>query len=169
MRNLYVAELRHAERHFYRKVNQRLSANSFHQNVRQWWALARSVGGFKTANSVPPLEVDGHFVLDNAAKAECFNKFFAGLSLMEEQSTSIPSMERIRPQSDFQFSSSAAEEVCQQLLSSDVTKSCGLDEIGNNILRAIAPAISLPLPSIFNTSLMVGKFTTAWKSAVVVP
>ena len=110
-------------------------------------------------------------MLDNVAKAECFNKFFAGLSFMDEPSNSIPSMERIRPQreSDFQFSSIAAEEVCQQLLSLDVTKSCGLDGNANNILRAIAPAISLPLARIFNTSLMVGKFPTAWKSAVVVP
>ena len=50
-----------------------------------------------------------------------------------------------------------------------MTKSCGLDGIGNNILRSVAPAISFPLARIFNASLVTGKFQTTWNSVVVVP
>ena len=169
VRNVYVAELRRAERHFFRKINHRLSTNSFHQNDRQWWALARSVGGFTTENSIPPLEVDGNFVLSSMAKAESLSKFFAELSFLNETPDSVPPVERVRPQGNFQFSSITTEKVLQQLQRLDVTKSCGLDGIGNNILRSVAPAISFPLARIFNASLVAGKFPTTWKSAVVVP
>lgn len=170
VRNIYVAELRRAERHYYSKMSYRLSSNTFHQNTRQWWKLAKSVSGSTSTSAIPPLEVDGCFVTNSTAKAECLNSFFTELSFLNEPAFDPTlSLDRARPQGHFQFSHITSTEVLQQLQKLNIAKSCGLDGIGNYILRATALGIASPLAVLFNSSLSMGKFPTTWKPAVVVP
>ena len=49
------------------------------------------------------------------------------------------------------------------------TKSAGLDQIPNNLLKIAAPIISRSLAKIFNISVKAGVFPADWKLACVAP
>ena len=60
-------------------------------------------------------------------------------------------------------------EVYELLLSIDVTKSTGLDEIAGCMIRNTACSIPPAVTAIFNQSISEGKFPTEWKKARITP
>ena len=49
------------------------------------------------------------------------------------------------------------------------TKSAGLDQIPNNLLKIAAPIVSRSLAKIFNISFKAGFFPADWKLACMAP
>lgn len=169
VRNYYVAELRHAEKLYYRSLNNQMSSSSFTDNSRTWWKLARSVCGLNPTTSIPPIEAEGRFLNNAGAKAECFNEFFARQCTIDDRNKSPPSLDQIHPPGHFQFKPVTRSEVFDQLRLLNVAKAPGIDLLDNTVLRATAGNISEPLTAIFNASLRSARFPSAWKSAIVVP
>ena len=78
VRNLYVHELRAAERCFYRSLVGQLSYESLTSRPQYWWKRLRlkSISSWKSACPVPPLSDGSWVVLDSEAKAELLNDSF---------------------------------------------------------------------------------------------
>ena len=77
VRNLYVHELRAAERCFYRSLVGQLSYESLTSRPHYWWKRLKSISGWKSACPGPPLSDGSRVVLDSEAKAELLNDSFA--------------------------------------------------------------------------------------------
>ena len=56
-----------------------------------------------------------------------------------------------------------SENILNSLKNLKLGKSCGVDGIGNNILRACAPNLTEPLKMIAQKSLDTGVFPNSWK------
>ena len=59
--------------------------------------------------------------------------------------------------------------VNKALLALKPGKSTGADTISARLLRAAAPAITMPITTIINNSIRIGTFPTMWKLAKVIP
>ena len=91
VRNWYVAELRSAERAYYRYLASTLSAGQLRSQPHRWWSKAKSVCGLKERDAVPPLVADGKLHISAAEKAECLNTAFS-TQCSARSSTNCPSL-----------------------------------------------------------------------------
>ena len=125
--------------------------------------------GFKRDNFADILDSGTGFATDSRSKADLLNSFFAKQCCIHDCDRSPPSSDQLFPPGHFRFDCIQELDARNQLLRLDTSKSCGLDGIGNALLRATATSIAKPLAMIFNASLQNGQFPSAWKAAVVVP
>ena len=79
MRNLYVAELRHAERRYYLKQGAHvyLSSKCLWRDSHRWWKAAKAACGLTSIEAIPPLVSSEKAHLSAVKKAECLNLLFA--------------------------------------------------------------------------------------------
>ena len=169
-RNLFVSELRAAERRYYSDLGFRLVSTGM--NPRRWWLLAKSACGWSSPRCLPALSAGNTVVSEPAAKASLLNCHF-----QRQCSASGPA----HPSLLYQFDSSPVsgpcfsfDEICpvavaKALHSLDGWKSSGPDGISNMLLKLSADEVSSPLTAIFNRSLAEGIFPDMWKEASVSP
>lgn len=169
VRNLYVAELRSAERAYYRKQSLYLSSNSLLRDSHRWWRAAKSACGIQTTATIPPLVFNGKTCLTSKEKAECLNLSFA------EQCSAPPSDPGIRlintapADVDFSFHRISTFSVYKRLSSLNIWRASGLDGISNRVLKECAGVLSEPLSRIFNYSISSGTFPSQWKRGAITP
>ena len=75
VRNLYVAELRFAEKKSYSRQCSELSSQQTLRDPHCWWSTAKSLCGMKSTKHIPTLVVNGSPVSSPPEKAECPNTF----------------------------------------------------------------------------------------------
>ena len=61
------------------------------------------------------------------------------------------------------------EWVLKTLLKTNITKSCGLDELHPTMLKELAVELAAPMTEILNQSLFLGEVPEEWKMANVSP
>ena len=171
VRNLYVAELRFAERRFFARQCSKLSSKDAVRDTHRWWKTAKSVCGIKAFRSIPTLVENGTPTSSPLEKSELLNAFFAEqcTTLLASPSRSSPPI--IAPAVDrtFSFRLLNDEDVLKKLMSLNVWKSAGLDRISNRVLKECAEIFTSPLTQIFNLSLKSGTFPSQWKKGLVCP
>ena len=127
MRNWYVAELRFAERAYYRRASSLLSDGELSGRPHHWCNQAKSVCGLKTCNNIPALAVNGRVVTEAAEKAEVLNEQFAGQCCAPSSScfpNILPSAFPV-----FEFHPITEQEVVAHLSKLNCWKASGLDDI----------------------------------------
>ena len=77
LRNLYVAELRQAERRYYQLQISALSTGPLLNNAHRWWKSAKAAWGIQTCDTVPSLLHQGCMKTSAEDKADCSNSVFA--------------------------------------------------------------------------------------------
>lgn len=169
IRNLYVAELRSAERLFHRKYYESLSSAIRIRNPHRWWRAAKSACGIQTTQSIPPLISTDCVHVSSLDKAECLNSFFAKQCSAAPSSNSLADSLALPQHNRFAFEEIPVVTVYKRLLSLNTQKACGLDEISNKVLKECATVMAGPLAHVFNCSLKTGVFPFQWKRAVVAP
>ena len=171
IRNLYVAELRAAEKKYYIRQCSRLSSKRTLKDHHRWWGTAKSLCGIRTSRSLPTLVNNGSPVSSPLDKAECLNNFFAAqCTTMSAVGHSIsPVVNAPTINATFSFEPVMSLDVLKKLKSLNPWKSPGPDLITNKVLKECAGEISLPLVHIFNCSLKTGIFPSSWKSGAVTP
>ena len=155
-----------AKKHWQDNLKHKLTGNSV--GTKEWWNLVKQQQGFLPDDSIPPLDKpDGSVVTSSEDKAEMFASFFS--SKMK-----VPDPDRLPPlipkQTNNYLSSITitVEEVKQYLLSIDVKKALGPDNISPYILQKCAYQLAAPLASLFRACLDQKMWPRLWKCARVV-
>ena len=168
VRNWYVAELRSAERAFYREVSSQLSMKNLSRNAHKWWSIAKKSCGLTSTTTIPTLSRNGQVYLTAMEKAACLNSAFA-------EQCSAPAAP-VRPaqsiqdcQVVFSFDELEPLAVLKFLSALNVWKAPGVDGVCHHLLKNCASALAGPLCHIFNLSLKTGVFPQIWKTASVQP
>ena len=61
------------------------------------------------------------------------------------------------------------DQILKIMKSLNVNKACGIDGIGNNVLKSCAESLAEPIELLANASLNSGCFPSAWKKSNVIP
>jgi hypothetical protein len=93
-RNLVVKLIRRAKMEHQRKINTLLADPS--TSAKKWWGISKSLYGNKCCSSLPDL-IDNNIVIsDSQHKAQVFNDYFVGQTIMLNADTAdIPSYKPI--------------------------------------------------------------------------
>ena len=168
IRNLFVSEMRAAERHFFSGLSQQLANGDL--NAHHWWKLAKRACGWSFNQRVASLSVNNVLITEPSEKASVLNLHFqqqcssppppSEPDRYSRLSATTPSfvLEPISADAD----SAALSKLCCR-------KSAGPDGMPNELLRMAATQIGPPLAVLFNRSVAEGVFPSAWKEAFVSP
>ena len=156
VRNLYVRELRAAERQFYHFLEVQLTCNCLKSRPHYWWNSLKSISGWKSSYTIPLLSGGSQVVLNSGAKPEllndCFSKQCSNPSL--QQVPRIPSA--VEPGMCFDFQEVTEVDVTSALRELNVWKSTGLDGLSARSLRECSTELAELLSLVFNLPLAEG-------------
>ena len=139
-------------------------------NPKNWWKLIKAV--YKDSNisqSIPPLKVNGIYISDILLKAQTFNDFFLSVSSITEEEPELLFNERVLSEGTLTSIDISLDDVLDQILALDITKSYGSDGVSPRFLKEGGNAIALVLKSLFKLSLEHKTFPSLWKQANVTP
>ena len=170
VRNLYVKELRFAQRQYHRNLGRRLSRECLNVNPQFWWSQIKAACGWSIRKAIPTL-TDGQqkILLTSADKAEALNAFFAQQCSAPVLTSNPHVSVHVQKTPEFAFSEVSRAEVLDVLKSLNVWKSSGLDEISARLLKECRNELAWPLCYLFNLSISTSVYPDAWKKAVVFP
>lgn len=167
VRNLYVKELRAAERRYYWGLSQRLSADNLKSNSHRWWSTLKKACGWSVRANIPPLVQDNQIHVEEKDKADLLNAFFSRQCSAPSKPCSFDRPAFVGEK--FAFSEITIAEVRKALHTLNVGKASGLDQISARLLQECANELVWPLTRLFNLSLATESYPTQWKEALVVP
>ena len=167
IRNQVVAVNRSAYNEYCQKIQYYLTKTD--PNVRKFWQCSRVLMGNKVCSSIPPILQNGKSVTDSSTKCELFNAYFCEQHCLPSDATedSLPDFQLIT-HNKLTALHITPEQVLRVLLSLDVNKSVGPDNISNKMLKLASQDIAKPL-DIFNYSLRTSTYPTVWKRANITP
>ena len=169
VRNLYVHELRVAERSYYRNLEAQLSFESLKCCLHYWWSRLKAICGWQSDHSTPPLSDGIQVVTEPKAKAEMFNSAFS-TQCSHPPAKQVPLMPRsVHNGVKFEFTVIQECDVLSVLKAVNVWKACGLDGFSSKVLQACASELAKPLAFLFNLSLSRSIYPDQWKLALVNP
>ena len=173
VRNWYVAELRSAEKFYYKQISIQLSKRNLSADPHKWWKIAKKSCGLEASETIPPLSVNGRACLTASDKAESLNTVFAQqCSAPAAESTcsrALPELENRSRSERFTFTALTTKDVFGRLSKLNVRKAPGDDGVNHQILKSCAHTLAEPLCHIFNLSLKTGVFPGQWKTAWIQP
>ncbi len=166
-RNDTTKSLRSARENYIKSQCDSLSVDS---NSGKWWDTVKKLCCFKkSSNTIAPLmDDDGLLVYDAQTKADIFNKFYAGVSTIENPNDNIPG-NNVADGPLLENFTIYHDDVYKLLRKLNTSKATGPDNIGNMLLKKCAPSVTPVLTRIFNLSLSLGHFPKRWKIAHIVP
>ena len=168
IRNMYTAAIRKQKQKFITDIENYVSCNET-TGSKKWWKIVNSFikkKGF-CGTEIPPI-VDGNTVIyTNVEKANTFVKFFQNQSIIEGNDDPLPDVPSAHSSlAEIQLTDVIVKKVLKDL---NPSKAVGPDLIHNKILTVSSPVISAALTSLFNRSLLEGRFPCQWKIAHVTP
>lgn len=120
--------------------------------------------------AIPPrLVLGSSSATSDEEKAEMLNQYFASVAVADDPAMFIPPLAPSSLASSLVSVQVSQSTVCKGIAKLKRGKSAGADGISNEVIKALAPSIALPLSLIFNLSYDTGKFPTTWKIGKVVP
>ena len=133
VRNLYVCELRSADRDYFRRISFNLSLDQLRDQPHKWWSVAKKVCGLKHNEAIPSLiSADQRISTSPVEKAECLNSSFS-----EQCNAPSPAeLPNCTPQLECRFSFKMIEplDVLKKLVSLNSWKAPGIDNLQNYCL-----------------------------------
>ena len=75
VRNWYVAELRFAEKFYYKQISIQLSKRNLSADSHKWWKIAKTSRGLEASETIPPLSVNGKACLTANSLKSHFHSF----------------------------------------------------------------------------------------------
>ena len=168
MRNLFVSELRFAERRYFANLGRKLLVSN--TEPHHWWQLAKTVCGWSLPRRLPALSSGSSLLTEPYAKACTLNNHF-----QQQCSAAAPAkfsdICQFQPKTRalFNFDTILPASVVKKLHALPIWKSCGHDGITNRLLKLTADQIASHITRLFNRSLEEGTFPATWKEALVNP
>ena len=112
----------------------------------------------------------GSYMITDAKEKACvFNEYFCAQCRLDSESVVLPPLPDITNTRFISNITTTVTEVNNLLKGIDISKACGVDGVGNHLLKLSADGISQSFASIINISFSTGVFPKAWKFANVIP
>ena len=109
-------------------------------------------------------------MITNAKEKVCvFNEYFCAQCRLDSESVALPPLPDITNTRFISNIITTVTEVNNLLKCIDISKACGVDGVGNHLLKLSANGISQSFASIINIYFSTGIFPKAWKFANVIP
>ena len=167
VRNLYVSELRAAEKRYF----QSFSTLGITSNEHLWWTRAKLACGWTSPRQMATLIVDNVPITSPSDQAEVLNSHF------QKQCSAFESLpwpppwlsDKRQGSSVFQFETITSRAVLQTIRSLPSNKASGPDSISNEMLKLTADVIAEPIACLINKSLSEGVFPQQWKESKLTP
>ena len=167
-RRLAKTEWKSAQKIYYEKIHKKMD-NPDSKN-KMYWKLTKATFGQNKMQSIPMLISNGITYTDDTSKATILNTFFAEQSsLSADEFDQGNDLHILHNSPELNSITIENSNILKILKSLNTNKSCGIDGIGNIILKTCADSLATPIGLLANASLKSGSFPSAWKKSNVVP
>ena len=159
--------IRNSKQQFYDNIAEKLKSKSL--SSKDWWSTLKIFISPNFNSSIPPTESEGIIYTDDFEKANLFNNYFQGQTVLDDSNAFLPELPKpsyLTSLSSIAFDPQEVEEILKTL---KTDKASGPDGLSNRILKELLHELSSPLCSLFNKSLSLGKFPSPYKDANVTP
>ena len=159
--------IRNSKQQFYDNIAEKLKSKSL--SSKDWWSTLKTFISPNLNSAIPPIESEGIIYTDDFEKANLFNNYFQGQTVLDDSNAILPELPEpsyLTSLSSIAFDPQAVEEILRTL---KTDKASGPDGLSNRILKELSHELSSPLCSLFNKSLSLGKFPSPYKDANVTP
>ena len=135
---------------------------------KAYWKILKNLMNKSKAPKIPPLNVNGKFVIDCKEKAELFNDLFSNQCKPNINDSVLPPFIPFTENflSNIRFSNA---DILSHLKNIDPSKSNGPDMITGQMIRLCGDSLVLPLRLLFTNMLRTSSFPSMWKLANVTP
>ena len=136
--------------------------------TKQWWSSIKQQQGLKSDDAIPPLnKSDGTVATSNVEKAELLATHFSRKMTVPDPLRHPPVLHKrtCLRLTDMDITN---KQVKQLLLSSDINKASGPDNISPHTLKMCASELAQPLVLLFKNCIHQQRWPSLWKSARVV-
>ncbi len=141
---------------------------------RTWWKTVKDLCGHTSPASdstVPPLKVPNNgsddYVTEDEGKANLFNDVFINQNKTLNESSFPFGPTQIS--TTFSMEGVSLAEVSRELRNLPNKQSSGTDGISYRLLREAGPGLAMPLTTLFNRSIALGKAPEEWTTAIITP
>ena len=159
--------IRNSKQQFYDNIAEKLKSKSL--SSKDWWSTLKTFISPNLNSAIPPIESEGIIYTDDFEKANLFNNYFQGQTVLDDSNAVLPELPEpsyLTSLSSIAFDPQEVEEILRTL---KTDKASGPDGLSNHILKELSHELSSPLCSLFNKSLSLGKFPSPYKDANVTP
>ena len=167
LRNETNTMIRNSKQQFYDNIAEKLKSKSL--SSKDWWSTLKTFISPNLNSAIPPIESEGIIYSDDFEKANLFNNYFQGQTVLDDSNAVLPELPEpsyLTSLSSIAFDPQEVEEILRTL---KTDKASGPDGLSNRILKELSHELSSPLCSLFNKSLSLGKFPSPYKDANVTP
>ena len=167
LRNETNTMIRNSKQQFYDNIAGKLKSKSL--SSKDWWSTLKTFISPNLNSVIPPIESEGIIYTDDFEKANLFNNYFQGQTVLDDSNAVLPELPEpsyLTSLSSIAFDPQEVEEILRTL---KTDKASGPDGLSNRILKELSHELSSPLCSLFNKSLSLGKFPSPYKDANVTP
>ena len=159
--------IRNSKQQFYDNIAEKLKSKSL--SSKDWWSTLKTFISPNLNSAIPPIESEWIIYTDDFEKANLFNNYFQGQTVLDDSNAVLPKLAEpsyLTSLSSIAFDPQEVEEILKTLKSD---KASGPDGLSNRILKELSHELSSPLCSLFNKSSSLGKFPSPYKDANVPP
>ena len=147
-RNQTTSLIRSCKIKYYENLNLKLQDTTLAS--KKWWGIIKSTHGSKIQPSVPTL-IEGSYMITDAKENVCvFNEYFCAQCRLDSESVVLPPLPDITNTRFISNITTTVTEVNNLLKGIDISKACGVDGVGNHLLKLSADGISQSFASIIN-------------------
>ena len=167
LRNETNTMIRNSKQQFYDNIAEKLKSKSL--SSKDWWSTLKTFISPNLNSAIPPIESEWIIYTDDFEKANLFNNYFQGQTVLDDSNAILPELPEpsyLTSLSSIAFDPQEVEEILRTL---KTDKASGPDGLSNRILKELSHELSSPLCSLFNKSLSLGKFPSPYKDANVTP
>ena len=136
---------------------------------KTYWAISNRLLCNKKVPAIPPLFVDGSFILDNCKKANLFNNFFVYICTPIKNNSVLPPVLYKTNTTRISSFRVTNKDILSMIKSLDSSRSHGYDNISIKMIKICSELATISTRIIFEESLEKGIFPEIWKKANVVP
>ena len=136
--------IRNSKQQFYDNIAEKLKSKSL--SSKDWRSTLKTFISPNLNSAIPPFESEGIIYTDDFEKANLFNNYFQGQTVLDDSSAVLSEL----PEPSYLTSLSS--------IADKADKASGPDGLSNRILKELSHKLSSPLCSLFNKSLSLGKF-----------
>ena len=90
LRNEVVDLIRTSKKQYFDRIAEKLKSKSL--SPKDWWATLKTFIKPTFTSSIPPLESNGHIVIDEYEKANTFNTYFQSQTILDDSNAVLPEL-----------------------------------------------------------------------------
>ena len=142
--------------------------NNMNTSQKSYWKIINRVMNKTRSPKIPPILVDGVFILNCMEKAKQFNDFFSEQCKLIISNSVLPPL-TFHTDKRIDHMTIQADEIISLIRKINPNKAPGSDKISGQMLLLCDDTVTLPLQIIFSNVLATSIYPDLWKLANVTP